>query len=336
MSVAQISAAPSAEKTMGVLLWFAFGGAVEYVGGKRTVLPVSVNSDDLYAWFDELDLDQSMLPPQVRRIDKFRAVTSNARRRYDVTGGRAELYVEEVLYDVNQVVRNVMRRLTDDRHNTSVDHVATLKFIRGGRSNKARRTEGDHWRAAILTRVKEPDRSEVEAFIKTIDAAYHDGAESLDPTALRGVVRRYLLDLDGVQLRSSGGIYFVPASRASVVPALAEVIRRIGSSGCSLDYIEMEANDRNAQVVAQAMQVAIIEECEALGRAIDARKASAETKGKLAPAHYAEFHKKVAAIHATARVYTQELGLMLGPAAEALKSVEAKRASSLNALPLGK
>lgn len=334
MTVAHISPVPASD-TMGVLLWFAFGGSVEYVDGKRTVLPVSVNSEDLYSWFAELGLDQSHLPPQVRRIDKFRAVTSAARRRYDVTGGRAELYVEEVQFDVNQVVRNVMRRVTDGRRNTSVEHVATLKFIRGGRSNKARRTTGDHWRSAIQTRVMEPDRSEVEQFIADIDAAYRDGADALDPTALRGVVRRYLLAVNGVQLRSSGGIYFVPAASAGIVPALAEVIQRIGSSGCSLDYVEMEVNERNTAVVTQAMQAAIVEECEALGRAIDARRASAQSKGRLSPAHYAEFKKKLDEILATAVAYSVGLGLPLGVAGEALDAVAAKREQALNPLALG-
>jgi hypothetical protein len=334
MSLAQINPAASPADAMGVLLWFAFGGSVEYVDGKRTVMPVSVNVEDLYAWFAELGLDESHLPPQVRRIDKFRAVTSAARRRYDVTGGRAELYVEEVQFDVNQVVRNVLRRVTDARRNTTVDHVATLKFIRGGRSNKARRTTGDHYRAAILTKVLEPDRSEIEQFLADINTAYLDGADTLDPTALRSVVRRYLLALNGVQLRSSGGIYFVPASTADVVPALAEVIRRIDSSGCSLDYIDMEVNERNVAVVTQAMQTAIVEECEALSRAIDVRQAAAQSKGKLSPAHYAEFKGRLDEILATAVVYTAELGLPLGVAGDALDAVEAKRAEALNPLAL--
>lgn len=334
MSVAQINPANKPADALGTLLWFAFGGPVEYINGKRTVQPVAVSSDDLYRWFDEQGLDSSMLPPQVRRIDKFRTVTSNARHRYEVTGGRAELYVEEVEFDTNQVVRNVMRRVTDDRRQTIVDHVATLKFIRGGRSSKQRRTSGDHWRWAILTRVREPDRTEVEGFINRIDAAYKEGAEALDSTALRVIVRRYLLALNGVPLRSSGGIYFVPAGADSVIPGLAEVIKRIGSPGCSLDYIPYADRPHQRDILAEAFQAEVIGDCGNLQRTIDARRTAAEAKGgRLAPGHYAEMRARIDAILATVEIYVEELGLALGEAGTAIEQT-IDRLSELNSLSL--
>lgn len=323
MSIAQLQHPQSS--ALGSLVWFGFGGPVEYIDGKRTVLPVKVNTEDLYTWFAELGLDESILPPQVRRIDKFRAVTSAARHRYEVTGGRAELYVEEVAFDHQHVLRNVMRRVTDEnRMTTNIDHVATLKFIRGGRTATKRRTENDHWRSVILTKVREPDRAEVEKFIAGIDEAYRGGAEALETTGLRSVVRRYLLSLNGVALRSSGGIYFVPCSTADVVPALAEVIRRIDSPGCSLDYIPYLASDHNRAVLRQAFEADLMDDCGTLERAIETRKLQALARGRISPAHLAELRGRYEEIAARADLYYEELGLLPGAEGEAIKAVAAK------------
>jgi hypothetical protein len=293
MSVAAgVSVARVPALTLGTLVWYNFAGPVEYVDGKRTVLPVTVSSSDLRKWFEEFDLDTDQLPPEVRRVDKFRTVTTNARHRYEVTNGRAELFVEEISYDPEQVTRHVMRRVTLDGQPSTIDHVATLRFIRGGRTATHRRTRSDQWKPAIMSRVQEPDRSQVEAFIARIRAEYDEGADALDSTALRAVVRRYLSSLCGVPLRSNGGIYFVPDGNAGVVTALSEVIGRIGSPGCSLDHIPYQSDEHHRRIVEQALTTEIVDTAGTITRAAEARMRSAKARGRLAPTQFAELREQ--------------------------------------------
>jgi hypothetical protein len=335
MSVAaSIPGSRTRQKPLGTMVWYAFGGPVEYVDGKRTVLPVTVSSADLHKWFDHMGLDEDQLPPEVRRVDKFRTVTSNARHRYDVTNGRAELYVEEISYDPEQVTRHVMRRVTLDGQQSSLDHVATLRFIRGGRTANQRRTRNDQWKPAILTRVKEPDRSEVEAFIERIRDEYDEGADGLDSTALRGVVRRYLNSLCGVPLRSTGGIYFVPAGHETTIAGLSEVIARIDSPGCSLDYIPYEGSDHHRSIVEQALASEIADTAGTIARAAEVRLRSASTRGKLAPTQYAELRERYAEAISTIECF-EGLGVSVDVPLDAM-TIAADKLAELDRFNVGR
>src|SRR5664280_3130028 len=98
---------------IGALVWFSIAGTVTYIDGKRTTIPVSVS----YEHFDNLNLDPSFLPSPIRKVDAFRAASTAAKDNYPLPpeGQFAELLVREVTFELDQVIRHVMREVRDTR-----------------------------------------------------------------------------------------------------------------------------------------------------------------------------------------------------------------------------
>src|SRR5664279_2823997 len=180
---------------IGALVWFSIAGTVSYVNGKRTTIPVSVSYETLKQHFDDLNLDASFLPSPIRKVDAFRAASTAAKDNYPLPteGQYAELLAREVTFDPDQVIRHVMREVRDTRgQKLSYDHVATLKFFRGGRIAEGKRHPGDHYRTQILHGLAPLDREHVQNLVATFEANYTTLSESLQSQALRAVIRSYV------------------------------------------------------------------------------------------------------------------------------------------------
>src|SRR5664280_2740622 len=124
----------------------------------------------------------------IRKVDAFRAASTAAKDNYPLPtdGQYAELLVREVTFDSDQVIRHVMREVRDTRgEKLSYDHVATLKFFRGGRIADNRRHSGDHYRTQILHGLAPLDREHVQNLVTTFEANYTTLSESLQSQALR-------------------------------------------------------------------------------------------------------------------------------------------------------
>src|SRR4051812_2290698 len=101
-----------ANRFIGSILWFSLGGSkeVDLVAGTTSTSAVRVTHAQLVEWFTDLDLDDSFLPPQVKKVDAFRNATSQVSRQYDMAaeGVSATLMIREVTYDSEQVVRHIV------------------------------------------------------------------------------------------------------------------------------------------------------------------------------------------------------------------------------------
>jgi hypothetical protein len=214
---------------IGALVWFSIAGTVTYVNNKRTTIPVSASYQTLKQHFDALNLDASFLPPPIRKVDAFRAASTAAKDNYPLPteGQYAELLVREVTFDPDQVIRHVMREVRDTRgEKLSYDHVATLKFFRGGRIAEGKRHPGDHYRTQILHGLAPLDREHVQNLVATFEANYTTLSESLQSQALRAVIRNYVSYLNAIIVKPTGGVYFVHHSRQPTLDALQELVRR--------------------------------------------------------------------------------------------------------------
>lgn len=311
------------ESFIGSILWFSVAGAVERgPDGARKVVPVRVSHLELEQWFDELGLDPAFLPPSIKRIDAFRNASSSVRRTYDmpVDGQSAELLVVEVRSDVDQVTRHVMRQVRDERQvKLDYDHLATLKFIRGGRTSMGKRSSGDHWKHQILSRTRGQDRAEVEALIEEIDERYHDLAANLHSAAIRAVLRSYLGHLNAIPMKSSGGLYFVHQTRQADLDGLQQLARRIGQ-GTLLEQFPLVDTEDSREMLKEAYQSEVEEECRLLLRDIAELNDRADTRGgAVDPKAYAALNGRYQEVMANAAEYTEMLGRSQGRAAAALE-----------------
>lgn len=309
-------------KFIGSILWFTVAGTVEHSDSRgRRVVPVRVNHDQLEAWFDELGLTKDFLPPRIKKVDAFRNASSQVRREYALPteGQFAELLVVEVKSDAEQVIRHVMRQVRDERREKlSYDHMATLKFIRGGRTAKGKRHSGDHWKSSILHAVQSPDREEVEALIEEVEDRYADLSANLQSPAIRGILRSYLSHLNAIPMKTSGGVYFVHKDRQDSLDALQKLARRIGQ-GCSLEQFPLIDTDDSRNMLTDAFESEVETECRLLLKEAAELNALAQEKGALDARKYAALNARYQEVQDRSEEYTRLLGVTQGRAASALE-----------------
>lgn len=310
------------DRFVGSILWFSISGEVHYMNGKRESRPVRVTHDQLEKWFDELDLDPSFLPPKIKAVDAFRKATSEAQREYEVdpqTGVCATLMIREVMYDAEQVVRHVVKEMRDPRGQKLEyePHIATLKFLRGGRTAKGKRPGGEAFKHAIMRSVDQQDRDEAEKLIEHAVDKYKDLSSNLHADAIRAVIRNYLGSLNAIAVKPSGGVYFVHMSRQKTVDALQELVRRIGQ-GCSFHQLPLLDTQDQREMLTEAFQTEVEDEVRNLLK--DVAALNDKTKGgKVPQSKYAEFNVRYQSIVERSEEYTRVLGLAQGRAGASLE-----------------
>lgn len=311
----------SPNKFIGSILWYSVAGTVERgTDGRRTTVPVRVHQDDLVSWFEELGLDTNYLPPRIKRIDAFRNATSQVRREYPCGPEAAKQYatlrIEEVKSDNEQVIRHVVKDVRDERkEQLSRTHLATVKFIRGGRSSIGKRNSGDHVKTMILSRTRGEDHDQVEALIEDFNRRYDDLAVFLHAPALRGVVRGLLLSLNAVAMKTSGGVYFVHKSRWVELDKIQALMWRIGQ-GCVMEQQPLVDQSDSRRMLTEAFEAEVEDEVRLLLRDIADTNSK---RGLVAARRYAEFTARYNELESRSAEYTDLLGLAQSRAGDALE-----------------
>lgn len=311
------------DRFVGSVLWFSITGTVQYDNHKRVNIPVRITHDQLEKWFDELDLDPDYLPPRIKAVDAFRRSTTESQREYPVdpkTGVMATLMVREVTYDNEQVVRHVVKEVRDPR-GQKLDyqpHMATLKFVRGGRTAKGKRPGGEAFKHAILQGVTGQDRKQVEDLIENAVERYKDLSTNLHADAIRAVIRNYLTSLNAISVKPSGGVYFVHMSRQKTVDALQELVQRIGQ-GCSFHQLPLLDTVDQREMLTEAFQTEVEDEVRGLLKDVAGLNDKIGGTGKIPQSKYTELNLRYQSIVERSEEYTRVLGLAQGRAGSALE-----------------
>lgn len=311
------------DRFVGSILWFSIAGTVTYTNGKRENLPVRITHDQLAKWFDELDLDPAYLPPKIKAVDAFRRATTESQREYPVDpkkGITATLMIREVTYDNEQVVRHVVKEVRDPQ-GQKLDyqpHMATLKFMRGGRTAKGKRPGGEAFKHSILTNVQGNDRKQVEALVENAVERYRDLSTNLHADAIRAVIRNYLTSLNAISVKPSGGVYFVHMSRQATVDSLQQLVQRIGQ-GCSFHQLPLLDTVDQREMLTEAFQSEVEDEVRNLLKDVAILLDKAGSNGKIPQSKYADLNVRYQAIVERSEEYTRVLGLAQGRAGSALE-----------------
>lgn len=311
------------ESFIGSLLWYSISGTIDYTDGKRTQVPVRVTRDQLEAWFHELGLDTDFLPPRILKVDAFRKASTESKRLYDLPdGSKAELYVDEVESNAEFVLRHIMRKVRDPRQQEDEDkltseYMASLKFFRGGRTAKAKRSAGDHYKSRPRPGLAALDLGHVESMLSEIDDRYTDLSANLNEDKIRAVIRNYLTHLNAIGVKPSGAVYFVYKSRQNTLDALEELVRRIGQ-GCTLEQVPLVDDQKRRNMLTEAFQAEVEDDVRLLlGKIAEANGKS--KGGKVSPKLYAELNARYQEVQSRSEEYTKVLGLAMGRAASSLE-----------------
>lgn len=327
------------DRIIGSILWFSISGLVDRSNGTRTMVPVRVQHDVLSAWFAELDLDERFLPPKIKKIDAFRTATSNIKgTKYPLSETQeAEFLVTEIDANPEFVLRHVIREVRDKaRSQSTYAHVATLKFFRGARSSAGKRHSMEHYKSTVNHTLIEVgldgkktgntypldpvDRAQVESLLLNIETQYTDLAANLHAQAIRAVIRNYLVHLNAIAVKPSGGVYFVHNSRQKTLNNLQELVKRIGQ-GCSFHQIPLPDTTEQREMLTEAFEAEVEDDCRLLQKEIAEVNDKARSKGnKITAGKYAELSARYADIQQRSEEYTRVLGLAQERAAIALEN----------------
>lgn len=326
------------ERWLGSIVWYMIAG-IDDVGatGKHTS-PVRVTREQMATWFAELGLEEQFLPPNVKKVDAFRRSSSEIKDSYPLPeeGCTAQLRVIEIEHNPEFVLRHVMRDVINSRTEvTTTAAVAAIKFFRGARSSKGKRPEAEHYRYTINTVLTEyglngkatgarydlpaDDANRVLDALTAMDARYADLCVNLQSDAIRAVIRNYLMYLNAICCKPSGGVYFVHSARAAKLDALAELVRRVGQ-GCLFHQVALFDEPSQRAMLNESFQSEVEDDCRLLLRKVALVNEEANKRGtRVSPGKYAELSADYQAIVARSEEYTTILGLTQGRAAAALE-----------------
>lgn len=250
-----------------------------------------VARDDLIQWFDELQLNKDLLPPDIKAIDAFLKATTEAKESYPLTDTKiAHVLCRDVASTPEYVRRQITREIRDGRAKAlSYASGITATFYRGVGS-KARLD------LRLNTAELEPnERRHMEQVAAAIGERFDRYYRLLDGNKLRAVVRNYLKGpLNAIEIK--GGVYFVHATRDDELTRLTELVNRFGG-GCSMNAIPMVNIEREREFVANAFQQ---QASSALSDITKEARDLAATGRKITPALYNKFKARYDEVMASA------------------------------------
>lgn len=258
---------------------------------------------DLEDWFNELGLDENLLPPQPRNVDAFEKVTGlhgvrrsyplddptatgqdgrRRRRRPEEFGRSAVLMIRPVRSDSGRIVRHIVREVRDEK-NTTLSYDTRLGTCVFHRDQAGTSTDKGAGRLSVqpdeqaIAALPEAEQSAVREMVQAIATDYGRRSNYLSGDKLRSLVRRYVEHLGAIKVRSTGGVYFVHHRHAATLAALRELVGRF-APGSHLVRIPIPNQDEMREMVIAAFATKAKQELDQLGVDIAAARRSTKTE----------------------------------------------------------
>jgi hypothetical protein len=248
-----------------------------------------VTPDALELWFIELGLDRAMLPPGLRPVDAYEKTTGELQASYSTADPRRErgrkreageevatLMVRPVAADPGQITRHLVRELRNEGARTLnyETRLAEITFDRDTATDRApgagvMRIEPD---VQAIGRLADAERERVLEVIEELAERYRRRCTFVSGDRLRGLVRRYVEDLNAVRVRPSGGVYFVGQAHAATLLALHKLVARFGA-GSHFARIPLPDEAEMREMIVSAWRERAAEELQKLSRDIAAARA---------------------------------------------------------------
>lgn len=215
-----------------------------------TITDEPVAHADLETWFEDLDLDKSLMPRPIRELDAFKKATSELNRgTYPLTRNRtAHLLCRDVASTGDYVKRQITREVKDSkRKRLSYSAAIDTTFYRPTDAGKAPAIK-------LLVQQGNVEYEEVEhlqALAEQIEESYLRYRDFHDGQKLRGVIRSYLKHLNAIELK--GGVYFIHSSRDEELSAVTELVNRFGG-GCYMHTIPIVNLEKERSFIISAFE----------------------------------------------------------------------------------
>ena len=261
-----------------------------------SVFSGEVAPDLCQAWFSELGLDMALCPGEIRACDVYERITgpSGVRRKYPIGEPQSRrqrrqegakdreglLMIRHVSRDDKAIVRKLVREVRDEER-VQLEYDAGLAVI------AFTRARADAAAPGAGSVVIQPDRAAIEALpiaeqqqvdevLGEVRDSFERGRLYLSGDKLRAVVRDYVESFCPIQVRPTGGVYFVGRQHADTLGALRELVRRFGH-GSNLTRVPIADHDEMREMVISAFIARANTEVHKLADEIDKTRRSQAT-----------------------------------------------------------
>lgn len=207
-------------KQLGNIFWYSITGEVE------------ITRDSLHETFDEIGIDESWLPNEIRPSDAFRRATRETQRK-KVPTSNPNIYknylVREVYSGSDMIQRNIVVEIVDQSgKRLDYEPKATVMTLEKENNNFVIWVEDGEEYAGEMA------KEAMNKFIKYIE--YYSSQQ------LRVMVSKYLGSLAPTSVRSNGGVYFVPRNYRNDLKKLEILCGELNSEGVSIPMLDTSDN----------------------------------------------------------------------------------------------
>jgi len=222
-----------------------------------TITEQKIRRDDLVAWFEDLDLDEALLPMANKAVDAFKKATSDTKDTYPMSKGRtASLMCRDVTSGPEYIKRQITREVRDPS-GRKLDYDGGLGT--GGeaigvtfyRALRAEDQGSARLAVSVTPRLGQDETAILRQVARDIKTRYDDYLEYLDSQKVRYMVRGYLKKLNAIEIK--GGVYFVHVSRDAELSRLSELVNRLGGD-CMMHQFPLPDFERERAFIVRTFE----------------------------------------------------------------------------------
>lgn len=247
------------------------------------------DGDQIAADFARLGLNEKFLPRGLKPDAAFEKASKVPHGfKYEVSGGHtAELMVRELDRDSEKIVRQITREVRDGKAKRLLyGPVGELVFYKPPTRNGVVDYSGAAVRYSIAEDVSASERVVISAQLEAFSDAYNRHCRFHDGQKIRALVRNYLLHLNSIMLKPSGGVYFVFQNRAAELQALQQFMNGLTPEATSmtllpladLPHLRVEVTEAFEREAAKDFQEVVAEIAKLAGSRVGPIKLEAFTK----------------------------------------------------------
>jgi len=235
----QAVAGTNNEDVIGRLLWYTITSEI------------SITLDDLTRAFDAAGVDHRYLPRAISPRDAFRRATKAAEvnRAKLAPGKYLNILVREVKQTGKAIVRQMVREVVDSE-NVRLEYtpIANLKL------------DGDVYGKDMLESFTYPEE---DVAMLRVENAYNLCQERYSDRHVREMIANIMRGMNPVNMRPSGGVYFVPEMHKDTMRAMGDMLGYISDKN---KFFAMEVINRpeHKAEVAECFEEQTIKDCERL------------------------------------------------------------------------
>lgn len=296
---------------VGVLAWFT-------ITKRARVTPAEIEQR-----FATLDLDTRYLPSPLTAASAFRKATGPEAtvRTYRLPDGNEARILFRSLPSDRETMTRVIVRERVDAAGKRLDHVEAgrIVFYKAGRGSSERVRFTVHGETDTGGPLQTGERPLVTALCDEINHEYETYKTYLYDQPLRQMVREYVVGLNAVSVRPSGGLYFLHRSRWDEVRRLTTLVEGL-HEGCTFVTAPLMDLPEMREMLIDAFQDEIVDEVTKLVGEVTDLQAAAKAGKTVTPEMVSKYGETVRGIASRAEEHTRVLEVSQDRTAGALES----------------